>query len=199
MAARLQSLLAQPPEWMVAEMPPGYQTRLLEIQRLSADLHAMDRIGRTLWETGEPLREGVGTLLGALRCEVDASPGTAGLIAAALDDSRRLLVLVSGAASPVQKTNEELALAFQAVQFAAAGDRVVYVVNHDPATRPADASGPRSPRCARHASADGRQRRDHRHALQAVETLARGSTEGAGGPRAPPRAGRRAVRRPPSR
>lgn len=123
-------------------MPPGYQTRLLEIQRLSADLHAMDRIGRTLWETGEPLREGVGTLLGALRCEVDASPGTAGLIAAALDDSRRLLVLVSGAASPVQKTNEELALAFQAVQFAAAGDRVVYVVNHDPATRPADCPDP---------------------------------------------------------
>ena len=40
-------------------MPPGYQTRLGEIERLSADLDAMDRIGRVLWESGEPLRDAV--------------------------------------------------------------------------------------------------------------------------------------------
>ena len=26
------------PEWVIAEMPPGYRTRLLEIERLAADL-----------------------------------------------------------------------------------------------------------------------------------------------------------------
>ena len=40
MAGRMLEALAQAPDWMAAEMPPGYQTRLLEIERLSADLHA---------------------------------------------------------------------------------------------------------------------------------------------------------------
>jgi hypothetical protein len=123
-------------------MPPGYQTRLLEIQRLSADLRALDRIGRVLWETGEPLRDAVGAVFGALKCEVDATPGTVGPIAVMLGESRRLLLVVSGAASPVQKTNEELAHAFQAVQFAAADDRVVFVANTEPVTPPADRHDP---------------------------------------------------------
>jgi len=123
-------------------MPPGYKTRLLEIQRLSADLHAMDRIGRVLWETDESLRNAVGAVFGALRCEVDATPGTAGPIAVKLGESRRLLLVVSGAASPIQKTNEELSQAFQAVQFAAGDDRVVLVVNNDPAMPPADRPDP---------------------------------------------------------
>jgi hypothetical protein len=138
MTGRTQPALAQPPEWMATEMPPGYQTRLLEIQRLSADLEMMDRIGRVLWETGEPLRDAVGAVFGALKCEVDFTPGTDGLIAVMLGEALRLLFLVSRAAGPIQKTNEELAEAFQAVQFAAAGDRVVFVANNDPATPPAD-------------------------------------------------------------
>ena len=139
---RTQPALAQAPEWVVAEMPPGYQTRLIEIQRLSADLRAMDSIGRVLWETGEPLRDAVGAVFGALKCEVDATAGTAGPIAVKLGESRRLLVVVSGAAGPIQKTNEELAQAFQAVQFAAADDRVVLVANNNPATPPADRPDP---------------------------------------------------------
>jgi len=139
---RTQPALAQAPEWITAEMPPGYQTRLLEIQRLSADLHAMDSIGRVLWETGEPLRDAVGAVFGALKCEVDATAGTAGPIAVKLGESGRLLVVVSGAAGPIQKTNEELAQAFQAVQFAAVDDRVVLVVNNDPATPPAERPDP---------------------------------------------------------
>jgi hypothetical protein len=126
-------------------MPSGYQTRLLEVQRLSADLHAMDRIGRVLWETGEPLRDAVGELFRALKCEVDAAPGGAGPVTVTLEESRRLLLLVSGAAGPVQKTNEELAQAFQVVQFAAPNDRVVFVANNDPATPPAGRPDPCAP------------------------------------------------------
>jgi hypothetical protein len=102
----------------------------------------MDRIGRVLWETGHPLTDAVSAVFGALKCEVDVTPGTAGPVAVKLGESRRLLLLVSGAAGPIQKTNAELAQAFQAVQFAAAGDRVVFVVNNDPATPPADRSDP---------------------------------------------------------
>jgi hypothetical protein len=130
---------------MNAEMPPGYQTRLGEIERLSADLHAMDRIGRVLWATGEPLRDAVGAVFGAIKCEVDATPGSAGPIVVKLDDSRRLLLLVSGAAGPIQKTDEELAQVFRAVQFASGNDRVVFVVNNDPATPPANRPDPGLP------------------------------------------------------
>jgi hypothetical protein len=130
---------------MIAEMPPGYETRLWEIERLSAELDAMDRIGRVLWETGEPLKEAVGAVFGALKCEVDATAGSAGPIAVKLGDSRRLLLLVSGAAGPIQKTDEELAHAFRAVQFASANDRVVLVANNDPATPPAGRPDPALP------------------------------------------------------
>jgi hypothetical protein len=139
---RTQTAPAQAPEWIAEEMPPGYRTRLLEIQRLSADLHAMDSIGRVLWETGEPLRDAVGAVFGALKCQVDGTPATAGPIPVKVGESRRLLLIVSSDASPIQKTNEELTQAFQAVQFAAADDRVVLVVNNDPATAPADRPEP---------------------------------------------------------
>ena len=142
MTGRTQPDLAQAPEWVAAEMPPGYQTRLFEVQRLSADLHAMDRVGRVLWATGAALRDAVGGVFGALKCEVDVTPGTAGPIAVTLGGPRRLLVVVSGAASPIQKTNEALAQAFQAVQFAGADDRVVFVANNGPATPPADRPDP---------------------------------------------------------
>ncbi|MBP1625523.1 MAG: hypothetical protein H6Q07_3545 [Acidobacteria bacterium] len=112
--------VAGAPNWIVAEMPPGYQTRLLEIERLSADLKAMDDIGCLLWETGEALRDAVGTLFAALKCEVDPTPGDTGAIAVGLGGSRRLLLVLSGTDSPIQKRNEDLARSFQAVQFPSA-------------------------------------------------------------------------------
>src|SRR5512139_4208127 len=104
--------VAGAPAWMVEEMPPGYQTRLLEIERLSADLKAMDGIGCVLWETGEALRDAVTTLFASLKCEVDTMPGDTGAIAVSLGGPRRLLLVVSGAGSPLQKTNEELVRSF---------------------------------------------------------------------------------------
>ncbi len=142
MTGRTAPAVAGAPDWMVAEMPPGYQTRLLEIERLSADLQAMDGIGCVLWETGEPLRDAVVALFAALKCEVDPTPGDTCAISVGLGGSRRLLLVVSGAGSPIQKTNEELARSFQAMQFAGANDRVVLVVNNDPTTPPADRPDP---------------------------------------------------------
>ncbi len=144
MTGRTQLTLARAPGWVTAEMPPGYQTRLAEIERLSVDLRAMDRIGCVLWETGEPLRDAVGALFAALKYEVDGNPGAAEPIVVKLGESRRLTLLVSGAAGPIQKTHEELTRAFQAVQFAETGERVVLVTNNDPATPPADRPDPLS-------------------------------------------------------
>jgi hypothetical protein len=145
MTGRRQAALNEAPEWMSAEMPPGYQTRLWEIERLSVDLDVMDRIGRVLWETGEPLRDAVGAVFSALKCEVDTTPGPTGPIVVTLGESRRLLLVVSGSASQIQKTDEELAQAFRAVQFASVNDRVVLVANNDRATPPADRPDPALP------------------------------------------------------
>jgi hypothetical protein len=134
--------VAEAPEWVAAQMPPGYQTRLFEIQRLSADLHGMDLIGRVLWETGDALTDAVASVFRAIECEVEEGAGGAASLAVKLGSSRRLLLVVSGSATPLQKTNEELARAFAAVQFASADDRVVLVVNSDPATPPADRPEP---------------------------------------------------------
>ncbi len=145
MAARMQLDVSRAPEWMAAEMPPGYQTRLLEIQRLSEELQAMDRVGRLLWERGEALRGAVAAVFGALRCEVEFKLDSGGAIPVKVGESRRLLLLVSDAAGPIQKTNEVLARAFEAVQFAEAGDRVVLVAGNDHGTPPANRTDPLLP------------------------------------------------------
>jgi hypothetical protein len=137
MTARTNPATWQAPEWIPAEMPPGYQTRLVEIQRLSDELYAMDRVGRVLWETGEALRGSVGELFTTLKCEAD--------VTAELGDARRLLLVVSDAASPLQKADEQLARAFQALQRASADDRVVLVANNEPAARPAERADPLLP------------------------------------------------------
>jgi hypothetical protein len=157
------------PAWIVAEMPPGYQTRLDEIKRLSSELKAMDGIGCILWEKGEVLTDAVGTLFAALKCEVDPKPGDMPAIAVNLGRSRRLLLVVSGVNSPIQKTNKELTLSFQAVQFAGANDRVVLVVNNH-------TSNP-----------------NHRHALRALAPVAGKSAKGTSGAGPSARAGRRTV------
>ncbi len=142
MAAVTQVEFGQAPDWIAAEMPPGYQTRLLEIQRLSSELRTMDGIGRVLWEAGQPLSDAVCALFGVIKCDPGTTPGPAGAITVNLGGSRRLLLVVAGAVTPIEKTSEELARAFQAVQYAEAGDWVVLVVNNDPATPPQERPNP---------------------------------------------------------
>ena len=128
------------PDWLSAEMPPGYRTRLLEIERLSADLRAMEAIGRVLWETGAPLRDAVASVFAELKYELEPATTASGWMAVKLGDSRRLLILVADAPGPIHRTHDEITRAFQTVQFAGTGDRVVFVVHSDaakpPATRP---------------------------------------------------------------
>ena len=142
MIGHTDSAIAGVPNWIVAEMPPGYQTRLLEIERLSADLKAMDDIACVLWEADGPLRDAVCRLFAALKCEVDPTFSDTGEIAVGLGGSRRLLLVISGADSPIEKRNEDLAHSFQAVQFAGPSDRVVLVVNTNSATPPTDRPDP---------------------------------------------------------
>ncbi len=142
MNGRTQLALAHAPDWMTAEMPPGYRTRVLEIERLTKDLHGMDRVGSVLWESGEALKDAVGAVFAALKCSMDVPPGPSAALTVGLGETRRLLVLVSGASSVIEKTNEGLAQAFQAVQFAQPADRVVFIVNNDPAVPPAGRPDP---------------------------------------------------------
>ena len=66
--------LSMAPDWVAAEMPPGYHTRLGEIERLSADLRAMDPFGRLLWAAGRPLAEAVRDAFLALKFEAEFAP-----------------------------------------------------------------------------------------------------------------------------
>lgn len=135
----------QAPEWVVAEMPPGYQTRLAEIERLMSELREMDAIARVLYDGGQPLSDGVRAVFGAMKCEAEPAPEAPWALAVKLDGARRLLVHVPFTDAPLQKSSEALTHAFQLVQLAGDRDRVVLVVNNDPATPPAQRPDPVRP------------------------------------------------------
>lgn len=138
------------PDWVVPEMPAGYQNRVAEIQRLAADLEAMSRFGRLLYELGPPLSDAVLELFTTLKFEAALLPGPVpSVVGVKLDSRRRLLLYVSPAADPLERKSPELAQVFQLLQqFGEDGDRVVLVTNHDPATPPADRDGAITPEAA---------------------------------------------------
>jgi hypothetical protein len=127
------------PEWIVAQMPPGYQTRYAEIQRLSAELSGMDRMGRLLWESGPALRETVREAFTSMKFEVDDTAAPS--LAMKIDGKRRLLVYVAESGETLEKRSPELAGVFKVVhEVAGSDDRVVFAVNPNgllpPASRP---------------------------------------------------------------
>jgi len=126
-------------------MPPGYQTRVVEIERLMSELREMEAIGRVLYETGEPLKDGVRAVFNALKCEGEPTPEAPWSLAVKLDGSRRLLVYVPGTDAQLQKTSDALTHAFQLVQLAGERDRVLRVANNDPAVPPAQRPDPVRP------------------------------------------------------
>jgi glycine cleavage system pyridoxal-binding protein P len=137
----MSELVAHPgPDWVVAEMPAGYQNRLSEIQRLIADLHEMGRFARLLYDVGTSLAEAVRDAFAALKFETElmqAPSATAVLVA--VDRKRRLLLIASGATAAVEKKSPDVAAVFHMLQDVAGdADRVVLVTNVDAERRPAD-------------------------------------------------------------
>jgi hypothetical protein len=132
------------PEWMVGEMPPGYGTRLAEIQRLTAELHGMSRLGRLLYEVGPRLGDAVGDMFAGLGFATEVlaeSGGTA--LAVRVDNWNRLLLHVSSDDQPIQRKSPEIARVFQLLhEIAEDHDRVALVTNSEPAVRPADRRDP---------------------------------------------------------
>jgi hypothetical protein len=129
------------PDWVVAEMPPGYQNRVAEIERMLLELEEMGRFGRLLYETGPGLAEIGAQAFAALKFETELLAGGAGspTIAVRLDKEHRLLVQTSAATEPIQRKGPELAQVFQLMhETAEESDRVVLLTNVDAAKRPAE-------------------------------------------------------------
>jgi hypothetical protein len=122
-------------------MPPGYQNRVAEIQRLMSDLQEMGQFGSLLYQVGPALGEAVRRVFTAMKFETDmmTGPGSSG-VAVRLDAHRRLLLIPSAATDAIQKKDPELAQVFQMLHEVAdeGVDRVVLITNADPGTRPAD-------------------------------------------------------------
>ena len=131
------------PDWLAAEMPPGYNTRMLEIQRLSEELRTMGQFGRLLWTTGDELADAVREAFVALKFDIASTPASpASSVTVNLDGRRRLLLHVSRAEA-IEKKSPDLAHVFQMLhEVANDDDRIVLVANTDPATRPADRRDP---------------------------------------------------------
>jgi hypothetical protein len=128
------------PEWVVAEMPAGYQNRLTEIQRLVADLQQMGRYARLLWQIGPELGEAARDAFTALKSDAEAaSVGTTTLVTVKIETRGRLLLLPSVATTTIQKKSAEISHVFQLLQeVAEETDRVVLVTNVDAEKPPAE-------------------------------------------------------------
>ena len=135
-----QVLAPHRPDWLAAEMPPGYRNRLEEIQRLSKELEELGRFGRLLCTVGPELGDAVREALVALDFDIAEAPGLNGsAIVVKLDGTKRLLFLVSASEDTIQRRSDDLAHVFQMLhQIAGNGDRVVLVANNSPSTRPSD-------------------------------------------------------------
>src|SRR5262245_22745956 len=98
------------PDWLAAEMPPGYRNRLEEIQRLTRELEEIGRFGRLLCAVGDELAQGVRETIVALDLVPDPpTDGHGQVIAVSLDATRRLLLHVSATGEAIQRRGEELA------------------------------------------------------------------------------------------
>jgi hypothetical protein len=128
------------PDWVIAEMPPGYQNRVREIQNLMADLEAMGRFGRLLTETGARLGEAVNDVFAALRFRTALmAEGASTAVVVAIEGHGRLLMHVAADGQLVQKKSPEIARVFQVLhEVAEETDHVVLVTNTEPDRKPAD-------------------------------------------------------------
>jgi hypothetical protein len=147
MNALAQVAAIDTPDWVVAEMPPGYQNRVAEIRRLSEELQEMSRFAKLLWAIGPELRESVRDVFTALKFEVTLMDAPSDLaLAVKLDGKRHLLLLVSATENTIDKKSAEIAQVFKMLhEVAGEHDRVVLVTNGDRLHQPADRAEPLSP------------------------------------------------------
>lgn len=131
------------PDWLAAEMPPGYRNRVFEIQRISEELRAMERFGGLLWQTGPELAQAVHDAFASVGFDCHLTPGADTTVVVKLDPFQRLLIDISATGDVIRKKSAELARVFQTLTEAEDGDRVVLVTNSDCAIPPAD-----RPECA---------------------------------------------------
>ncbi len=131
------------PNWLVAEMPPGYRTRIEEVERMTKDLQVMWRFGRLLWDSGAQLDEAVRGVFTGLKFDVQTIPcGDIDVIAVRIDRKRRLLIHISPGENALEKKSPDVAAVFRILhEIGADEDRVVLVINPHvlvpPAERPA--------------------------------------------------------------
>jgi hypothetical protein len=160
MHALAQVAAIDAPDWVAAEMPPGYQNRVAEIRRLSEELQEMSRFAKLLWAIGPELRESVRDVFAALRFEVTLMDAPSDLaLAVKLDGKRHLLLHVSASEGPIDKKSPEIAQVFRMLhEIAGEHDRVVLVTNgdrmHQPAER-ADAFSPEALKLLQRLGANG--------------------------------------------
>lgn len=132
------------PDWLAAELPPGYQNRLAEIQRLTEELRAIESFGRLLWHVGSSLTGAAHDAFAALGFESELTAGPIALVT--LGRGRRLFVQGSTARDVIHRRSPDLADAFRIVhELAGEHDRVVLVANTRPEIRPADRPDPLEP------------------------------------------------------
>lgn len=128
------------PEWVIAEMPPGYGTRVAEIRRLTQELEAMEQFARLLDQQGERLGGALQALFNSLdlQSQLVADEACAKVVVT-LNPGVRLLFHVSADQHTIQKKSAEIAHVFRIIhEDAGEQDRVVLVTNHDPGRRPTD-------------------------------------------------------------
>ncbi len=127
------------PDWLTAEMPPGYRNRMAEVQRLLAELREMGRLSRLLCEVGEPLRDLLQDVFVSLKFPTEAIDDLdAPALAVRLDGGRRILMSVALEDDPIEKRSREIACLFQLLhERAEDADRVTLVTNVDSASPPA--------------------------------------------------------------
>jgi hypothetical protein len=121
-------------------MPQGYQTRLEEIRRLTAELKEMDRYGRLLIEFGAPLADVIRAVFAAMKYDIaEVTAGDQSRFAVRLDNKRRLFVCAADGASLIDRKSREVARAFALLhEHAEPADRVVLAANVNVMRPPAE-------------------------------------------------------------
>lgn len=131
--------VAATPDWVAAEMPPGYKNRLDEIERLTRDLQAMWRFGRLLWASGPQLAEAVAEVFAMLKLPTEwIQSGDSTFLTVRLEGHRRLLLAVSDSQHSIEKKSSEVAEVFRMIHTLGDDhDRGVFVVNPHASVAPA--------------------------------------------------------------